>query len=102
MEEFKPRDFIEVAKQILEVIKEKCTFDLDRKCEICNDIAVCMNNHYYRAPEAYYMDWFDLAEILTNNFIPSNSLWETELMVIFDDLKGKPEDYFQENIDEVN
>lgn len=36
----------------------------------------------------------ELAYVLSQNFVPSNSKWETKIMIIFNDLSGNVDDYY--------
>lgn len=40
------------------------------------------------------MSWNELAYVLSQNFVPSNSKWETKIMIIFNDLSGDVDDYY--------
>lgn len=40
------------------------------------------------------MSWDELANVLSQNFVPSNSKWETKIMIIFNDLSGDVDDYY--------
>lgn len=90
------RNIIKVADDIINIIKEKCTFDKDKKEGIIIAINNIKTDACYRAPELAYIDWRNLANILSKNFIPSNSKWETEIMILFNDLDGTVEDYYQD------
>ena len=51
------------------------------------------------------MSWDELANVLSLNFVPSNSRWETKIMIIFNDLSGDVDDYYDKlggNKDENN
>lgn len=93
MEEFKPRNFVTVANQILDVIERDCTFSNCKKKELVDNINDCIKDNFYRAPELNYIDWNHLASVLNEFLIPSNSRWETEIMCIFGDL-GSVDDYW--------
>ena len=93
--ENKPRDFFEIADKIISVIERKCTFSEELTCHIIDQIEKCKNSARFRAPELGPLNWQCLADVLSHNFVPSNSLWETEIMVIFNDLSEKPEDYYE-------
>ncbi len=90
------RNFQKVADEIIKVIDEECTFNEERIVSIIERIEKVKNSNLYKAPELQYMSWDELASILANNFIPSNSKWETKIMVIFNDLSGSVEDYWKE------
>lgn len=96
MKEYKPRNLEEVANKIIKVIEEKCDFNEGRIIDIIEQIEKVKNSSRYRAPEFAYLDWNYLADILSKNFVPSNSKWETEIMIIFNDLNGSVDDYFEE------
>ena len=82
----KLRNFQEVADKIIKVIEEECTFDEERIVSIIEQIEKIKNSNLYKAPELQYMSWNELANVLSSNFIPSNSKWETKLMIIFNNL----------------
>lgn len=88
------RNISEVADKIITVIDEKCDFSEERIIEIIEQIEKVKRDSCYSAPELAYMDWCNLASILSQNFIPSNSKWETEIMIIFNDLNGTVDDYW--------
>lgn len=96
MKEYKLRNLEEVANKIIEVIEEKCDFNEGRIIDIIEQIEKVKNSSRYRAPELVYVDWNYLADILSKNFVPSNSKWETEIMIIFNNLNGSVDDYFEE------
>lgn len=88
------RRFDEVADKIIKVIDEECTFDEEKKTSIINQIEKIKRDSYYKAPELQYVNWNALANVLSNNFIPINSKWETKIMIIFNDLNKTVEDYW--------
>lgn len=90
------RNFNDIADKIIKVIDEKCDFDENRISNIIEQIEKVKISYCYKAPELQYMCWVDLSNILSQNFVPSNSKWETELMIIFNDLKGTVDDYYEE------
>lgn len=92
----KVRNFQEVADEIIKVIDEECDFDEERVSNIIEQIEKAKKSNCYKAPELQYMSWDELANILSNNFVPSNSKWETKLMMIFNNLSGNIEDYWEE------
>ena len=96
MKEYKPRNLEEVANKIIKVIEGKCDFNEGRIIDIIEQIEKVKNSSRYRAPELVYVDWNFLADILSKNFVPSNSKWETEIMIIFNNLNGSVDDYFEE------
>lgn len=79
----KERNFQEIADEIIKVIDEECDFDEERVSNIIEQIEKAKQSNGYKAPELQYMSWDELANILSNNFVPSNSKWETQLMMIF-------------------
>ena len=89
----KGRNFQKVANEIIKIIDEECDFNEERVSNIIEQIEKVKRSNFYKAPELQYMSWDELSNILSNNFIPSNSKWETKLMVIFNDL-GDVEDYW--------
>lgn len=88
------RNIVDVADKIIKVIDEKCDFDENRITNIIERIEKVKRDSEYRAPEIMYMDWNNLASILSQNFVPQNSKWETEIMIIFNDLGGTVDDYY--------
>ena len=92
----KVRNFQTIADEIIKVIDEECDFDEERVTNIIEQIEAVKNSNRYKAPELQYVSWDELAAILGENFVPSNSKWETKLMIIFNDLSGDIEDYWQE------
>lgn len=90
------RNFQKIADKIIKVIDEECNFDEGRITNIIEQIENVKKNNCYKAPELQYISWNELANILSQNFIPSNSKWETKIMIIFNDLSGSVEDYYQQ------
>lgn len=82
----KLRNFQEIADKIIKVIQEECTFNEERIVSIIEQIEKVKNSNLYKATELQYMSWNELANVLSSNFIPSNSKWETKLMIIFNNL----------------
>lgn len=89
------RNIVNIANRIIAVIDEQCDFNEEKKADIIKEIERVKRDSCYRAPELAYMDWNNLASILSQNFIPSNSRWETEIMIIFNNLSGSVDDYFK-------
>lgn len=89
------RNIIDVAEKIIKVIDEQCDFNEERVVNVIEQIEKVKKDSNYRAPELAYMDWDNLAGILSQNFAPSNSRWETEIMIIFNDLSGTVDDYYE-------
>ena len=92
----KGRSFQTVADEIIKVIDEECDFNEERIASIIETIEKIKNSNRYKAPELQYISWNELAGVLGDNFVPSNSKWETKLMMIFNDLSGNIEDYWQD------
>lgn len=90
------RNFQTIADEIIKVIDEECTFNEEKLVSIIEQIEKVKRDNCYKAPELQYMSWDELANILGNNFNPSNSKWETKIMIIFNDLPRSIEDYWQE------
>ena len=88
------RNIVDVADKIIKVIDEHCDFNEERVISIIEQIEEVKKDSFYRAPELAYMDWNNLSSILSQNFIPQNARWETEIMIIFNDLSGTVDDYF--------
>lgn len=91
----KGRNFQKIADEIIKVIDEECDFNEERVSNIIEQIEKVKKGNCYKAPELQFMSWDELAGILSRNFVPSNSKWETKIMIIFNDLKGNVEDYYQ-------
>ena len=89
------RNIVDVADKIIKVIDEQCDFNEERVANIIEQIEKVKRDSRYRAPELVYMDWDNLAGILSQNFAPQNSRWETEIMIIFNDLSGTVDDYYE-------
>ena len=89
------RDFIKIANRIIDVIKEKSDLDLEKKNDIISRIEMIKNEGRYRAPELSYINWNELGKLLSFYFNPKNSKWEMEILVIFNDLKGTVDDYWE-------
>ena len=83
------RNISDVADKIIKVIDEKCDFDEERVASIIERIEKVKRDSSYRAPELSYMDWENLSYILSQNFEPVHSRWETEIMIIFNNLNDK-------------
>ena len=94
--DYRPRNLIVIADEIIKIIDEKCTFNEEKIVNIIESIEKIKKDYSYRAPELMYIDWNNFANILSTNFIPSNSRWETEIMIIFNDLNGTVDDYYQD------
>ena len=89
------RNIIDVTDKIIKVINEQCDFNEKKIASIIEQIEKVKRDCRYRAPELSYVDWNNLASILSQNFIPNNSRWETEIMIIFNDLSGTVDDYYK-------
>lgn len=94
MQDHKPRNLIEIADKIIDVIKSHSDLKADRADEIINQINKVKRSYTYTAPEITYMCWEQLSKVLSIYFVPSNSKWETEIMIIFNDLSGSVDDYW--------
>ena len=90
------RNFQKIADEIIKVIDEECDFDEERITNIIEQIEKIKKSNRYKAPELQYMSWNELANVLSENFIPSNSKWETKIMIIFNNLSGNVDDYYQQ------
>lgn len=88
------RNIADVIDKIIKVIDEQCDFNEEKVVSIIEQIEKVKKDSFYRAPELAYMDWNNLASILSQNFVPQNSRWETEIMIIFNDLSGTVDDYY--------
>ena len=88
------RNIIDVADKIIKVIDEQCDFNEEKVASIIEQIEKVKYSSRYKPPELQYISWEELANILNQNFIPQNSRWETEIMIIFNDLDGTVDDYF--------
>ena len=88
------RNFQKIADEIIKVIDEECDFNEERIIDIIEQIEKIKDSNCYKAPELQYMSWNELANILSQNFFPSNSKWETKIMIIFNDLSGDVDDYY--------
>lgn len=88
------RNFQKIADEIIKVIDEECDFNEERIANIIEQIEKIKNSNKYKAPELQYMSWNELAYVLSQNFVPSNSKWETKIMIIFNDLSGDVDDYY--------
>jgi len=94
--ELKPRNFTKVADEIIKIIDEKCTYNEEKITEIIEQIEKVKKDNGYKAPELQYVSWCELSDILSKYFVPSNSKWETEIMIVFNDLSGSIDDYWEE------
>lgn len=90
------RNFQKIADEIIKVIDEECNFAEEKIIDIIEQIEKVKKSNCYKAPELQYMSWDELANILSQNFVPSNSKWETKIMIIFNDLSGSVDDYYQQ------
>lgn len=90
------RNFQKIADEIIKVIDEECDFDEERITNIIEQIEKIKKSNLYKAPELQYISWNELANVLSENFIPSNSKWETKIMIIFNNLSGNVDDYYQQ------
>lgn len=97
----KPRNFQDIADQIIKIIDEDCTFSEERITNIVEQIEQVKKSNRYKAPELQYESWDELSSILSKNFVPSNSKWETKLMIVFNDLSGNIEDYWDDDNNEL-
>lgn len=88
------RNFQEIADKIIKVIDEESDFNEERITFIIEQIEKIKNSNRYKAPELQFMSWNELAYVLSQNFVPSNSRWETKIMIIFNDLSGDVDDYY--------
>lgn len=92
----KERNFVYIANEIIKIIKEECTFDKDKINIIVERIEKVIHDSKYKAPELQYVSWEELSDVLRTNFVPSNSKWETKIMIVFNDLNGTIEDYWDD------
>lgn len=92
------RNFQKIADEIIKLIDEECDFAEEKITDIIEQIEKVKKSNCYKAPEVQYMSWNELADILSENFAPSNSKWETKIMIIFNDLSGSVDDYYQQAI----
>lgn len=97
----KPRNFQEIADKIIKIIEEECTFNEERIANIIEQIENAKKSNCYKAPELQYESWDELSSILSKNFVPSNSKWETKLMIVFNNLKGSIDDYWDDDNNEL-
>ena len=88
------RNFQKIADEIIKVIDEECDFAEEKITDIIEQIEKVKKSNCYKAPELQYMSWNELENILSQNFVPSNSKWETKIMIIFNDLSGDVDDYY--------
>lgn len=94
MKEYKPRNLITIADEIIGIIKSHSDLKKEKADEIIRQIEKVKKDYKYTAPEITYMCWEKLSEVLSCYFVPSNSKWETEIMIIFNDLSGSVDDYW--------
>ncbi len=80
------RDLIVIADKIIDVIQENCTWDDEKINEIVSQIKDVKSSHMYRAPELENVGWWEISDILCDNFNPNNSEWEKKIQIIFNDL----------------
>lgn len=97
----KPRNFQDIADQIIKIIDEDCTFSEERITNIVEQIEKIKKDNRYKAPELQYISWDDLSSVLSSNFVPSNSKWETKIMIVFNNLSGSIEDYWDDDNNEL-
>lgn len=93
MQEHNPRNLIVIADKIINVIKN-APIKVEKADEIIRQIERVKKDYRYTAPEITYMCWEQLSKVLSIYFVPSNSKWETEIMVIFNNLSGSVDDYW--------
>ena len=94
MKEYKPRNLITIADEIINIIKTHSDLKVERADEVIRKIEKVKKDYRYTAHEITYMCWEELSKVLSQYFIPSNSKWETEIMIIFNDLSGSVDDYW--------
>lgn len=92
----KERNFAYIANEIIKIIKDECTFAEYRIKSIIERIEKVIHDSSYKAPELQWMSWDELSDILRTNFVPSNSKWETKIMIVFNDLSGTIDDYWDD------
>lgn len=90
------RNFQDIADKIIKIIDEECDFNEERTTNIIEEIEKIKHSNRYKAPELQYISWNELAYVLSKNFVPSNSKWETKIMIIFNNLSGDVDDYYEE------
>lgn len=90
------RNFQDIADKIIKIIDEECDFNEERTTNIIEEIEKIKHSNRYKAPELQYISWNELAYVLSKNFVPSNSKWETKIMIIFNNLSGNVDDYYEE------
>lgn len=89
-----PRNLITIADEIIKVINNS-PIKVEMADEIIRQIEKVKKDYRYTAPEITYMCWEELSKVLSRYFVPSNSKWETEIMIIFNDLNGTVDDYWE-------
>ncbi len=94
MKKYKPRNLITIADEIINIIKFHSNLKVEKAYEIIKQIERLKKDYSYTAPEITYMCWEELSKVLNHYFVPSNSKWETEIMIIFNNLNGSVEDYW--------
>lgn len=94
MKESKLRNLITIADEIINIIKTHSDLKVERADEVIRKIENVKKDYRYTAPEITYMRWEELSRVLSKYFIPSNSKWETEIMIVFNDLSGSVDDYW--------
>lgn len=90
------RNFQDIADKIIKIIDEECDFNEARITNIIEEIEKIKHSNRYKAPELQYISWNELAYVLSKNFVPSNSKWETKIMIIFNNSSGNVDDYYEE------
>lgn len=90
-----PRNLIKIADEIIDVINSRSNLKSEKVDMIINEIEKIKKSYRYSAPELVYLRWEELANILSRYFVPSNSKWETEIMIIFNNLNGTVDDYYE-------
>lgn len=92
----KERNFAYIANEIIKIIKDECPWMKEKVDMIVERIEKTIRNNIYKAPELQWMSWDELSDILRTNFVPSNSKWETKIMIVFNDLSGTIDDYWDD------
>ena len=91
----KSRDFIEIADKIINVINSHSDLKKPQVEKITSEIEEIKKSYRFSAPELEWLRWEELSYVLEENFNPENSRWETEILIIFNNLSGTVDDYYK-------
>lgn len=92
------RSFIKISNKIIQVLEENYegvddgriqnqpeACKISQKKAVISNIKKIQDRHAYRSPEAQFVTWNEMAELLNIILKPERTAWEEEIRAIFAD-----------------